>query len=375
MAKDARIETALGNNAGVSGKAPEAVLDTLDRILQKKSQTSKTREGDTVEATNKLPGARVAVMVKNGKKFFEVPAKEGLKIVWERKGTPGKLTFSAKFEKKFKIVEGNAVTVSVDGKNFFYGFIFTRKMSKDGMMEYTAYDQLRYLKNKETMVYKDKTATQVIRTIAKRFNLKCGTLANTSCKCSAVEDNVTLFDMIQNALDETLDAKGIVYVLYDEVGKMRLKKVENMKVNGCLIDSETGEDFTYQTSIDDEVYNQIKLIYENKEKGSYDLYVTKNSKKINKWGVLQYVDKIDSPDGGKAKAKTLLKYYGKKKRTLSVTGVIGNKSVRAGSLVPVILDLGDMKVSNYMMVEKVTHEFDNRRHKMELVLSGGDFSG
>ena len=40
---------------------------------------------------------------------------------------------------------------------------------------------------------------------------------------------------------------------------------------------------------------------------------------------------------------------------------------------PVILELGDMKVSNYMLVEKVTHKFDNRQHTMDIVVSGGDF--
>lgn len=328
-----------------------------------------------VKEAKRRPDADVVVLVKHGKKLFECPVKEGMKVVWERKGAPGKLTFSARYEENMKAVEGDAVVVSINGKNFFYGFLFSRKLSKDGMVEYTAYDQLRYLKNKDTLIYKDRTATQVIQMIAERFHLNCGKLTNTFHKLSAVEDNAALFDMIQNALDETLDVSGIVYVFYDNAGKLRLKKAEDMKVNGCLIDAETGEDFTYKTSIDNEVYNQIKLIYENKESGSYDLYITRNSKKINKWGVLQYLDKINSPDVGKAKAKSLLQFYGRKQRTLTISGVIGNRNVRAGSLVPVILDLKDMRVSNYMLVEKVTHEFNNHQHKMELMVSGGGFSG
>ena len=90
--------------------------------------------------------------------------------------------------------------------------------------------------------------------------------------------------------------------------------------------------------------------------------------------MLQYTDKIDDPDIGKLKANALLQLYNKKQRTLDVSGVIGNKKVRAGSLIPVILDLGDMRVANYMMVEKVTHIFKNHQYTMDLVLSGGDFS-
>lgn len=131
----------------------------------------------------------------------------------------------------------------------------------------------------------------------------------------------------------------------------------------------------YHDRIDSNVYNQIKLIYENSEKKAYDLYIAKSTKNINKWGVLQYLEKISGPDVGKLKSQALLKLYNKKARYLTISGVIGNKKVRAGSLVPVILNLDDVKVANYMMVEKVTHTFNNCQHSMDLVVSGGGFSG
>lgn len=355
-------------------KNSKTELKALKKILSAKETKPESLSGEIAES-DKLPNVEVVVMVKGSGGLYELQAQDGLKITWERKGTPGKLTFSAIYEKKYKVVEGNAVTVSVDGKNIFYGFIFTRKMQKDGVMEYTCYDQLRYLKNKDTIIYKKKTATQLIQFIAKKFNLRCGSIANTSHKMSAIEDNSTLFDMIQNALDETLQTTGVLYVLYDDVGKIQLKKASNMKVNSCLVDSETGENFTYQTSIDSGVYNQIKLIYENKEKASRDYYVKNNPGKINKWGVLQYLDKISDPSVGKLKSQALLKLYCQVRRSLTISGVLGNVNVRAGSLVPVILDLQDIKVANYMMVEKVTHEFRNHEHRMDLVVSGGDFSG
>lgn len=368
-----------GSSSGSSGKkkASKKELAYLKKVL-KRQEKKKKKSADIkadAKATGKLPNGIVTVTVKNGKKRHTVPVKEGMKITWERSGTPGKLTFEAKYDKQFKILEGNEVLVTVDGRNFFFGYIFSRQIKKDGFVSYTAYDQLRYLKNEETLIYKKKTASQVIKIIAERFQLNCGKLADTGYKRSAVEDSTTLFDMIQNALDDTLMVKGKVYVLYDKCGRLRLTDVSSMKVNSCLVDQETGEEFTYKVSIDSDVYNQIKLIYENKKKGSYDLYVTKHSKNINKWGVLQYVDKIDNPDIGKLKSKALLKLYNKKQRNLTVSGVIGNRSVRAGSLVPVMLDLYDIKVANYMMVEKVTHIFNNRQYSMDLVLSGGDFSG
>ncbi len=241
-------------------------------------------------------------------------------------------------------------------------------------MSYTVYDQLRYLKNKDTLIYKKKRADQLIQIIAERFHLNCGKLANTEYVISGIEDDSELFDMIQNALDKTLLTKNKMYVLYDKVGKLRLANVANMKVTDCLVDGETGEDYTYKTTIDDGVYNQIKLVYENEDKGSYDLYIAKSSKSINSWGLLQYLEKIDSPDVGELKSQAYLKLYNRKVKNLTINGVIGNKKVRAGSMVPVILKLGDVKVANYMLVDKVTHTFNNHQHIMDLHLSGGGFS-
>ena len=361
-------------NAKKVKKTSAEELAYLRKILEKKKKTPAKKISLTPKKTNLLPNVNVKVIVTNGKKQFTVPVKEGMKMTWERKGAPGKLTFEAVSEKKFKIVEGNSVLVLVDNVKMFYGFVFTRQKSKDGIMSYTVYDQLRYLKNKDTLIYKKKRADQLIQIIAERFHLNCGKLANTEYVISGIEDDSELFDMIQNALDKTLLTKNKMYVLYDKVGKLRLVNVANMKVTDCLVDGETGEDYTYKTTIDDGVYNQIKLVYENEDKGSYDLYIAKSSKSINSWGLLQYLEKIDSPDVGELKSQAYLKLYNRKVKNLTVSGVIGNKKVRAGSMVPVILKLGDVKVANYMLVDKVTHTFNNHQHIMDLHLSGGGFS-
>ncbi len=370
---------ACSNSTGTSGTGSgnqdtESELKYLKKVLKRhyNGNISKTIDAE-VKETTKLPEGKAVVKISNGNIKFTLPVLDGMKVTWERNGTPGKLVFEAPYEKKFKVVEGNTVILKVDGVNFFKGYVFSREMSKNGIMSYTVYDQLRYLKNKDTLVYKEKTATEVIEIIAKRFKLECGIIADTGYRTSAIEDNTTLFDIIQNALSNTLIMTGKVYVLYDNSGKLCLSDIAGMKVNSCVVDMETGENFKYGTSIDDGVYNKVKLIYENKETGRYDMYVTENTINIDMWGVLQYVENIDTPDLGKLKSKALLLLYNKKQKNLSVSGVVGNCKVRAGSLVPVILNLKDMKISNYMMVERVTHIFKNRQHSMDLVLSGGGF--
>lgn len=367
-----------GSSSNGSLKSSGEELKYLKKILSKKKPMTTTIKNREVKETNQIPEGKVDLLVTNGKKQFYVPAKDGLKVVWERKGTPGKLTFEAKYKNKWKIVEGNSVLMYVDGKKFFYGFVFSRKSSKDGWMSYTVYDQLRYLKNKDNLIYSNKTATWVIEKIAKNFNMQCGKLADTSYKIKRAEIDTELFEIIQNALDETMVTKNKQYVLYDKVGKLRLDNVSDMKVNSCLIDEETAENYTFKTSIDDATYNQIKLVYENTDEDNntktLDIYMAKDSKNINKWGVLQLQETIDNPDVGKLKSQAYLNLYNRKTKNLTISGVIGNKKVRAGSLVPVLLNLEGKKLANYMLVEKVTHNFNHNNHTMDLVLSGGGFS-
>ena len=69
--------------------------------------------------------------------------------------------------------------MKVDGDNVFFGFVFKQNRSKDQIITVTAYDQLRYLKNKDTKVYEGKTAAQFVKMIADDFALNVGTLEDT----------------------------------------------------------------------------------------------------------------------------------------------------------------------------------------------------
>ncbi|MDP4153684.1 MAG: hydrolase [Bacillota bacterium] len=296
-------------------------------------------------------------------------------ITWEtsRKGEPGKLTFSVLKDDIIDFYEGGQVMFKYGGDKIFYGFVFEKKRDKDKVIEVTAYDQLRYLKNKDTINYADTSADELIRMIAGDFRLHAGELDSTGYKIySRKEDNKTLFDIIQTALDETLQNTGKLFVLYDDYGKLTLKNVEDMKLN-LLINEQTGENFDYTSSIDGDTYNKIKLVYENDQTNQRQTFTVQDSANINQWGVLQYFDKIQTQSIGVAKANALLQLYDRKTRNLSISGAIGDTSVRAGSSVVVNLDLGDMEVKNFMLVEKVKHSFTASEHRMDLTLRGGDF--
>ncbi len=316
----------------------------------------------------------VRLIIQNEAEVYEPVVEEGIEWETERKGTPGKLTFRVVADEALNFTEGNTVQLSIDGANMFKGFVFTKKQDKFGIINVTAYDQLRYLKNKDCYIYpKAMTAAELIKALAADYQLQVGEIEDTQYVIRRrVEDNSTLFDIIQTALDLTLENKKKLYVLYDLFGKLTLKDAESLKLN-LLIDADTAENYSYSSSIDSATYNQIKLYYDNKDTGKRDVYKVLDSANIAKWGVLQYCDSIGENTNGKAKADALLGLYNQRTRNLSIDNVFGDVRVRAGTSVIVQLDLGDIQVRNYMLAERVRHSFKHREHLMNLDLRGGDF--
>lgn len=296
-------------------------------------------------------------------------------VTWEtaRKGVPGRLEFSVVKDNVISFQEGNIVHMQVDDKNVFYGYVFTKKRNKDGTIKVTAYDQLRYLKNKDTYNYANLTAGGLVKKIAEDFFLKTGAIENTVYVIKRrLEDNKTLFDMIQTALDLTLQNTKKLYVLYDDFGKLTLRDTESLKLP-LLIDKYVAEDFDYTSSIDGETYNKIKLSYNNEKTNTRDIYLVEDTNRMEAWGVLQYYETINEKTNGKAKADALLSLYNHKTRNLSVSGVAGDIRVRGGSIITVDLELGDINLKSPMLVESVRHTFNSNRHTMDLTLRGGEF--
>lgn len=296
-----------------------------------------------------------------------------MKLTLQRKGTPGKLEFTVVKDGVLNFAEGDPVKLTVDGTTMFYGFVFTKKRDRGPTIDVVAYDQLRYLKNKDTITEEGLKASDLLKRIATDFRLNLGTVEDTGYTLeTVVEENQTLFDMIQNALDETLLNTKKLYVMYDEGGKLTLKNINSMKIN-LLIDEETGENFSYESSIDVQTYNKIKLAFNNEKTGKRELIVVQDGDKMNKWGVLQYFEAVQTLTGASAKAEALLKLYDQKTRKLTIKNAFGDVRVKAGTSLAVALNLGDIITNNFMVVDSVKHTFKGDEHFMELNLIGGEF--
>lgn len=314
------------------------------------------------------------VFITNKGKIYEPLIEDEVVFATERKGVPGQLNFKVVKDNYIDFQEGNEVRCVKGDKEVFFGFVFTKKRNKEYRIDVTCYDQLRYLKNKDTIVYENKSASDFLKMIANDYKLRLGNIEDTKFKIlSRVEENSTLFDMVQNSLDITLENTKQMYVLYDDFGKIALKNIANMKTN-LLIDYSCLQDFDYTSSIDSNTYNTIKLSYKNEKAGTRDIYIAKDTGNINKWGVLQFFEDIKNEKQAKAKADALLKLYNQKTRNLTLKGVFGDLKIRAGSMVIVNLNIGDTITKNYFIVEKCKHIFKSDEHFMDLSLIGGDFT-
>lgn len=315
-----------------------------------------------------------------GTKAYLPAVEEGIEWTTERKNTPGKLSFKVLRDDVLDFSEGSAVRMKENGGEVFFGFVFKQQRSKEQIITVTAYDQLRYLKNKDTIVYENKTADQFLRMLAADYALNVGVLESANYVIeSRVEENTSLFEMVQNALDLTLQNTGEMFVLYDDFGKLTLKHLSSMVVGKpgafFMVDEETCETFDYTSSIDDNTFNKIKLTYDNEDTGFREVYIAQDSGNINKWGILQYFDTLKKGENGQAKVDALLKLYNKKTRNLKLSNVLGDNRVRAGSMIVVNLDLGDVKLRNFMLVESCRHTYKESEHWMDLTLRGGEFVG
>ncbi len=322
------------------------------------------------------------LLISDGERIFRPVVTDG--IVWStaRKSAAGKLSFSILRDKAMIPAEGAEVTLSADGRAVFRGYIFSRSRDKEGIISIVAYDQLRYFKNRDTYVYSGKSAAQIVRMLAEDLGMKTGEIADTKYVIpSRVEDNETLFDIVENALDLTLQNTGEMFVMFDDCGRISLKNISEMIVRDgdkyLMLSEDSAENFEFSSSIED-AFNRIKLVRENKRSGKREVFTAKSDDNIKAWGVLQYFGKLGKDENGKAKADALLKLYNAKSRGLKLKNAAGDARVRAGTMVGISLKdsgLDTLSTGEFMLVENARHVFKENEHLMDLTLRGGEANG
>jgi hypothetical protein len=320
------------------------------------------------ETINKTLDLELYIQNYDKQMFFPIVKDE---IIWEtfRKDSPSKLTFTVIKDNLVSFNEGSLVIFRYKQKDIFKGFVFEKSRDKEHHIKVVAYDQMRYLKNKHTYIYENKTASELVKMIASDFGLATGEIQDTGYKISSrIEDNTTLIDMIQFAISETYLNTGKLFTLYDDAGKLSLVDLNTLLVNDIIINGNSTQNFDYKTTIDNEVYNKI-ILYEDIEK-QRKFYPEQDNFNVDRWGILQLTEKLNEDENPTNKAKTMLNLYNKTNRLLTIKNTLGDIRLRAGATVYCDFNLGDLILQQLMLVEHATHNFSNDQYFADLLVSG-----
>lgn len=299
------------------------------------------------------------------------------KIQWDTymESQPGKCTLAVIKAGALAFWEGATITIEVGSKKIFKGFVFTKKRNKDtNIINVICYDQLRYLKNKDSYVFKNLTSSQIFSKLCDDFVLKYKVVDASTYICAPrVNDNKPLYEMIDTALSDTLINTKQWYIVRDNFGVLEHVNITSLKSGLILGDKSGVTDFDYTSSIDTDVYNQIKLFRDNTDTGKREIYIVNDTinggKNLKEWGILQYYGKVDDTLNIaqiEARARGMLSLYNNVSRTLKLQ-CLGDFRIFAGaSFNCQITDLGDLSISLDLLVNQCSHIIENNVHTMTI---------
>jgi hypothetical protein len=287
-----------------------------------------------------------------------------------RVGRPASVDFSLlRNSMDLTIDNGDIVRIRKNDVNVFYGYTFSVKENQIGEVRIKAYDQIRYLLNKDTYVFKNISTGDVIRRIAADFKLAVGRVDDTGYKIpSMIEDGQTLLDIIEKANTLTAAITGQLYVFFDDFGELTLRRVNDFQSGFYIGDGSLMTGFDYGREIDSDTYNRIKLYRDSKETGKREVYLAEDTANIARWGVLQLYESVDE-EMNPAQINEMLMQYAKLKnreqKSLKVDA-IGDMRVRAGMMISIIVE--SIGQNQPMLVDEVKHRFNGTDHTMTLAL-------
>jgi len=314
------------------------------------------------------------VITKKGNKEIikdYAPVMVSCDYVTNRTNSPGKFSFATVEDAGIDIELGSAIYVTLEGQNFFKGYVFSAERQKSHKVSYVAYDQLRYLKAKASYDFRAQTLGDIIKTIAADFDLQVGDIVNTGYKIPSLRaENETCLDIIEDALTQTIKQTGKIFLFYDDYGKLTLIEASKRIWNKLIGDASLLSDYNYQRSIDSDTYNRIKLARPNKSTGRADVYIYQDTSTIAQWGLLQYYNTVDENMNAaqiQELCQNYLKYYDRVWQTLKLKKIIGAPELRAGWIIPVrINEIAATNTTRMFLTEKISHKISGNNHTMEI---------
>lgn len=308
---------------------------------------------------------------KNQNKRYDISdITDNVNISFVRTGTATKMDFTVLKDNIVVYHEGDCVEFYDNKMPIFKGYVFTKTINENNEIKTVAYDQLRYLKAKQSYVFNGDSLKDIITKIANQFQLQIGEIEDMGYRTPYYyHEDKSLFDIITYHVDQARLQAGTEINFFDDFGKLTVKKADNMISPYIIGRKSFTTGYNYKTDIDSSTYNVIKLVQPNKTTGKADLYMAQDAETIKRWGVLQYYEVMDE-NLNAAQIKDFLKllfdYSNKVFRTLSLEA-IGIPGLRAGNTVRIdIPNIGDININKSLLIDSVTHKYKDSDHTMSL---------
>ena len=311
------------------------------------------------------------------------PCVDSLTVTKELFGKPSMASFSLVIPDNPTIATvGDHVRIYVNKKELFFGYIeseqveYTRQEKGKNyyIKQIKAFDIfLPLTQNYDFSLLKDKTTTEVIRSLCGTYGIPVGKLEDTGAKIPTLLQDYrqSCLSVFNWHLGETYKYTGVNYILYAEEGKVQLKTIEDL-VSDVLCTPETCQPVDYKKSIE-KLYNCVIILRKNHRKaGVTERVVVSDSQSILRYGrrtkVIEEANNtnLDLKQAG----NYLLKYYNNVRSFLTIIGQWGEPSIKGGSTVWVNLP----KLTNKtLLVQRVVHKVSRGAYTMDLELFGSNF--
>jgi hypothetical protein len=287
---------------------------------------------------------------------------------------PGKLSLSCVEDSGYRVDEGAKIAVLIDGDGLFTGRVFKRERDESRQIKITAYDQLRYLQYKDFANLSAMTSSEIFEKICSEQGLTYKVVHPSAYKTAArVHDGKSYYEMIADALDDTLANNIQLFFLRDNFGVLEHVNAEKMITNLIIGEKSLLTGYTYESSIDGETANVVKISQENETTQKRDVYIAQDSDTIAKWGKLQYFETVDEKYNYAqivARAQAMLYIHNRPERTLKLS-CVGDRRIRAGNgLTLALAALRDegLPYLKSALVSSCTHKFEGDKHTMDLTM-------